>query len=221
MGYTAAALFSLASHCAPTVAPETIVAIIRTESRGDPLALNVNGTRQPVKQTNETDAIATARRYVDAGYSVDMGLGQINSRNMRKLGLTWETAFDPCVNVAALGQILTQNYNAVKAGREPQSALRLALSMYNTGSTSRGFRNGYVGKVVSNAGIVDGSQPDQVISQVSSSPDIDVRDVIVAENAARDARPIRPSPPPAWNVFERAAYDRQSKILAETERTSL
>jgi type IV secretion system protein VirB1 len=48
-----------------------------------------------------------------------------------------------------------------------------------------------------------------------------VRDVIVAENATRDARPIRPSPPPAWNVFERAAYDRQSKILAETERTSL
>jgi type IV secretion system protein VirB1 len=221
MGYTAAALFSLASHCAPTVAPETVLAIIRTESRGRPFALGVNGARQPAPQSNAVDAVAVARRYIAAGYSVDLGLGQINSRNMRKLGLTWETVFDPCTNIAALGQILTQNYSAVKAGRDPQTALRVAISLYNTGSSSRGFRNGYVAKVVGNAGSVDGSQPDQADTHVSASPDTDVRDVIVAENAARDARPIRPSPPPAWNVFERAAYDRQSKILAESERTSI
>jgi type IV secretion system protein VirB1 len=224
MGYAAAALFSLASHCAPTVAPETIVAIIRTESRGDPLALNVNGTRQPVKQTNEADAITTARRYVDAGYSVDLGLGQINSRNMRKLGLTWETAFDPCINVAALGQILTQNYNAVSASRDPQTALRVAISLYNTGSTSRGFRNGYVAKVIDNAGVA------HVVASVDPAPSVsaappsgDARQIIVAENITPQPQVTksRPSPPPAWNVFERAAYDRQNKTLLETGRTSL
>ena len=101
------------------------------------------------RQTNAADAAATARRYVAAGYSVDLGLGQINSRNMRWLGLTWETVFDPCTNVAALGRVLTANYNSAKAGRDPQTALRVALSMYNTGSQTRGFQNGYVAKVTS------------------------------------------------------------------------
>jgi type IV secretion system protein VirB1 len=120
-----------------------VLAIIHTESGGNPFALNVNGARQPARQTNAGEAAATARRYVAAGYSVDLGLGQINSRNMRWLGLTWDTVFDPCTNVAALARVLTTNYSAVKAGRDPQTALRIALSMYNTGSQTRGFRNGY------------------------------------------------------------------------------
>ena len=127
MTYSAAAILALASQCAPTVAPATVLAIVQTESRGDPFALNVNGGRQPTRQSNTTVAAATAQRYIAAGYSVDLGLGQINSRNMRWLGLTWETVFDPCTNVAALGRVLTTNYNAAKAGRDPQAALRVAL----------------------------------------------------------------------------------------------
>jgi type IV secretion system protein VirB1 len=224
MGYAAAALFILASHCAPTVAPETVLAIVRTESRGSPFALNVNGARQPAPQTNAVDAAAVARRYVAAGYSVDLGLGQINSRNMRGLGLTWETVFDPCTNIAALGQILTQNYNAVSAGRDRQTALRVAISLYNTGSTSRGFRNGYVAKVVGNAGVADVvASVDPAPSVKAAPPSANARQTIVAENIIPQPQitKSRPSPPPAWNVFERAAYDRQSKILAESERTSI
>src|SRR3546814_10028612 len=71
---------------------------------------------------------------------------------MRALGLTWETVFDPCTNIAALGRVLTQNYSAAINGRDPQDALRVALSLYNTGSALRGFNNGYVAKVVRNAG---------------------------------------------------------------------
>ena len=109
MAYSAAALLALASQCAPSVAPETVLAIIQTESSGEPFALNVNGGRQPARQSNAVDAASTARRFVAAGYSVDLGLGQINSRNMRWLGLTWETVFDPCTNVAALARVLTTN----------------------------------------------------------------------------------------------------------------
>ena len=128
MAYSAAALLALASQCAPSVAPETVLAIIQTESSGEPFALNVNGGRQPARQNSAADAAATARRDVAAGYSVDLGLGQINSRNMRWLGLTWDTAFDPCTNVAALARVLTTNYNAVSAGRDPQTALRVGQS---------------------------------------------------------------------------------------------
>ena len=226
MGYSATALFALASQCAPTVAPETVLAIVQTESSAEPFALNVNGGRQPARQGNAADAAATARRYVAAGYSVDLGLGQINSRNMRWLGLTWETVFDPCTNIAALGQLLTANYNAAKPGRDPQSALRVALSMYNTGSQTRGFRNGYVAKVVGNAGVADATTPYGAAMPVTATvppANTDLRQTLTAENTTLQipvAR-VRPAPPPQWNVFERAAYDRETQMLAESEGSSI
>jgi type IV secretion system protein VirB1 len=201
-----------------------VLAIIQTESSGEQFALNVNGGKQPARQTNATDAAATARRYVAAGYSVDLGLGQINSRNMRWLGLTWDTVFDPCTNVAALARVLTNNYNAVSAGRDPQTALRVALSMYNTGSQTRGFRNGYVAKVERNAGIAQRavSGPELIFAMAASSP-VDQRAILLAENAVPEQSPIqaRPAPPPKWNVFERAAYDRETQFLADSERPSI
>jgi type IV secretion system protein VirB1 len=226
MGYPATALLALASQCAPTVAPETVLAIVQTESSGEQFALNVNGGRQPARQNNAADAAATAQRYVSAGYSVDLGLGQINSRNMRWLGLTWETVFDPCTNVAALARVLTTNYNSVKAGRDPQTALRVALSMYNTGSQTRGFRNGYVAKVLGNAGVADtGITFAQVLPPVAVAPPAtgDLRGMLTLKNTvpqAPEAQP-RPAPPPKWNVFERAAYDREIQILAGNERSSI
>lgn len=226
MAYSAATLLALASQCAPSVAPETVLAIIQTESSGEPFALNVNGGRQPARQSNAGDAAATARRYVASGYSVDLGLGQINSRNMRWLGLTWETIFDPCTNVAALARVLTTNYNAVSAGRDPQTALRVALSMYNTGSQTRGFRNGYVAKVIHNAGISSIPAPfDTNVASIAlaSSATGDPRVVLASENAPLQTSAIRPrpAPPPKWNVFERAAYDHETQILAENERGSI
>lgn len=224
MAYATAAILSLAAQCAPTVAPQTVVAIVRTESGGWPFALNVNGGKQPARQNNAADAAATARRHIALGYSVDLGLGQINSRNMRWLGLTWETVFDPCTNIAALGRVLTQNYNSVISGSDPQTALRLALSMYNTGSTSRGFRNGYVAKVVSNAGVADiGTTHIPSVSLATPLPSGDIRDQLLAENSAPIAPAVqsRPAPPPKWNVFEYASYERESQLLADIERVSL
>jgi type IV secretion system protein VirB1 len=226
MACSAAAILALASQCAPTVAPETVLAIVQTESSGEQFALNVNGGRQPARQSSAADAAATARRYMAAGYSVDLGLGQINSRNMRWLGLTWETVFDPCTNVAALGRVLTTNYNAAKAGRDPQAALRVALSMYNTGSQTRGFRNGYVAKVVGNAGVANTAAfyRDEIPAVAIAAPaSVDLRENLAAEKAVLTA-PIlqaRPAPPPKWNVFERAAYERETQILAENERGSI
>ena len=224
MAYTATAMLALASQCAPTVAPETVLAIIQTESSGEQFALNVNGGKQPARQTNAADAAATASRYVAAGYSVDLGLGQINSRNMRWLGLTWETVFDPCTNVAALARVLTTNYNSVKAGRDPQTALRVALSMYNTGSQTRGFRNGYVAKVLRNAGVAQSAASGAPLILAAAAPlPNDERTLLLAENASPEPYIVqaRPAPPPSWNVFERAAYDRETQFLAENERPSI
>lgn len=216
MAHTAAAIIALASQCAPNVAPQTVMAIVQIESRGRPFALNVNGGPQPRAQSSAASAAAIAQRYIAAGYSVDLGLGQINSRNMRWLGLTWDTVFDPCTNIAALGMVLTSNYTSVKAGRDPQTALRMALSMYNTGSQTRGFRNGYVAKVVGNAGVAEMSPAVPIAASQSG----DVREMIAVQNAApqEPSSPPRSWPPPKWNLFERAAYDRETLLIAENQK---
>jgi type IV secretion system protein VirB1 len=131
-----------------------MAALVRTESEFRPLAIGINGgaklTRQPV---DKAEAVATAKWLLAKGYNIDLGLGQVNSNNLAKTGLTEEDAFDPCKNLAASATILHGNYQAARRkGLSEQDALYAALSAYNTGSFTRGFSNGYVQKVVYNAG---------------------------------------------------------------------
>lgn len=218
MTFSAAAILGLAAQCAPDVAPETIAAIVQTESHGYELAINVNGLGRNVAQpTTLAQAISISRAYVAKGYSVDLGLGQINSRNMKALGLSWETVFDPCTNIAAAGAVLAGNYRQVRHGLHPQRALRIALSMYNTGSQSRGFANGYVGRVVGNAGIANDAQPPAVPSatlpqtpEVATTNAATVLAALVEENTSDTGAPrAAPSPPPpSWDVFAKAEFER-------------
>lgn len=135
--------------CAPGVAVETIQAIVRVESAGDPLALNANRSGKPVRLKAEdlADAIRLARAEIAAGNTVDIGLMQINSANLPVLGRTVEQLFNPCTNLHAGATILTGAYAAaIKAHGEGQAALQAALSHYNTGNFQRGFANGYVAR---------------------------------------------------------------------------
>ena len=145
---------ALAQECAPWVAHETMAAIVKTESAFRPWAIGVNGGARLARQPeNRAEAVVTAKWLIDNGYNIDMGLGQVNSVNLDKTGLTVEDAFDACKNLAAAATILHWNYQAAR--REvpgEQAALHAALSAYNTGSFTRGFSNGYVQQVVNNAG---------------------------------------------------------------------
>lgn len=146
-------LSALVQQCAPNVGPTTIMAIIRTESSGNPWAINDNTARLVRQPATKEEAVATAKDLIGQGHSVDMGLGQVNSKNLAALGLSVEQVFEPCTNVAASAAILTAGYQrAVKQHGEGQPALLAALSAYNTGSLTLGFGNGYVQKVLANAG---------------------------------------------------------------------
>ncbi|NML91688.1 hypothetical protein CAF53_23185 [Sphingobium sp. LB126] len=216
MQFTTAAILGLAAQCASGVAPSTIAAVVHTESKGYQFALNVNGVaQQPDRPTNAADAARIARSYIAKGYSVDLGLGQINSNNMNALGLTWASVFDPCANIGAAGQVLAGNYHRVRDGRMPQEALRVALSMYNSGSQIRGFRNGYVHRVLSNAGVANGVTPVAYAAPISaaeggkeSQPPTTMLAELAAENMANAGPTPAASPPPAWDVFSRAAFER-------------
>lgn len=133
--------------CAPNVAPQTTEQVIQVESSGNPLAININGAKLPRKPTDAADAAKIAREYIGKGYSVDLGLMQVNSRNLPGLGYSVEDMFEPCKNIAAGSRVLTDFYTSARAKYpNAQSALRAALSAYNTGSFQAGFTNGYVAR---------------------------------------------------------------------------
>jgi len=133
--------------CAPMVAPQTTSKIIQVESGGNPLAININGAPLPRVPTDAIDAAALAREYINQGYSVDLGLMQVNSRNLEKLGYSVEDMFSPCKNIDAGGRVLAAFYaDARPQYADEQSALRAALSAYNTGDFSRGITNGYLAR---------------------------------------------------------------------------
>ena len=153
---------ALIHQCAPAVAPTVVEAIMRTESGFDPLALHINGgvrLRSPPRTASQ--AAAWSQWLIGRGYSVDMGLMQINSGNLASLGLTPADAFDSCQNIRAGAAILSRQYKlAVRAHGGGTGTLLRAISAYNTGTFTGGFRNGYVGKVVMR---MPGIRPDAVM----------------------------------------------------------
>jgi type IV secretion system protein VirB1 len=151
-----AALYSLAQLCAPAVAPQTLLAVARAESGFDPLAVAVNVVpRRVYHPASAAAAVALAGPLIARGESVDLGLGQINSRNLAALDLTLPAAFDPCRNLAGAAEILAGDFAASRPARiGAQPALRQALSRYNTGDPLRGLRNGYVSRVARSAALV-------------------------------------------------------------------
>lgn len=141
--------------CAPNVAPVTLQAMARVESGDNPLAIHVNATRvQPLPAHNAQEAARAAETFIARGYSVDIGLMQINSRQLASLGVTVDQMLDPCANIRAAATILTADYAAATRLRgDGQPALQAALSAYNSGDFYRGFANGYVARYYGPGGV--------------------------------------------------------------------
>jgi type IV secretion system protein VirB1 len=72
---------------------------------------------------------------------------QINSHNLRLLGLSLADAFDACHSIASAARLIQ------------------LFSRYNTGSPARGIENGYAMKVVASIGRLKG-QPEQTTTPV-------------------------------------------------------
>lgn len=145
----------LAATCAPNVHINTLSALVKHESATNTFAIGVNkGKRLATQPTTQTEATEIARDLIKNKTDFDAGLGQINVRNWAWLGLNEKTVFDPCTNLKAAQTVLSECYGrALKQQTNQQAALRAALSCYNTGNFERGFKNGYVNKVIAQAGI--------------------------------------------------------------------
>lgn len=145
----------LFATCAPAVSPETLGAIVRVESGSSPFVIGVNGAaRLPRQPATKAEAVATATDLIAKGYNIDLGIAQINSKNLRLYGMSVADAFDSCKNIALGARILSENYaQALKTQKTQKAALDAALSAYNTGSQVNGVANGYVSKIYAAAGL--------------------------------------------------------------------
>lgn len=136
-------------RCLPYEYHEIMKKIVKVESGGNPYAININGgaklSRQP---QNYYEAVSTANYLISQGYSIDMGMAQINSQHfskkgfLYKIGITVEDIFDSCTNLRAGAKVFGDAY------LKNNSNIVSALSAYNTGSPVRGIQNGYVNKVL-------------------------------------------------------------------------
>jgi type IV secretion system protein VirB1 len=128
---TIPAALALSLQCAPSVDPHMLVAIGQRESGLDPLTIHDNTTGQVL---HGPEVATTASQLISAGHSVDLGLMQINSRNLALLGLSVDDAFTACRSVEAAARLLA------------------LFSRYNTGRPQHGIANGYATKVIAAMG---------------------------------------------------------------------
>ncbi len=129
-----------------------MTAIVRVESGGEPLVIHDNRSRTTIHPHDVTEAIAWANQLMQAGHSVDLGLSQINSLNLVRLGLSTREAFDPCLNVRAGAMILANEYHAATLQfGSGQYALRRAIGAYNSGSLFAGYD--YIAQILRAAGV--------------------------------------------------------------------
>jgi type IV secretion system protein VirB1 len=187
----------LALRCGPSVAPSTLASIARTESDFQPYSIHDNTTGTSVAPATSDVAMQIASKLTEAGHSVDIGIMQINSANFALLGLTLEAAFDPCKSVAAGAAILAGDYAGGDTHAGQQSALRAAISRYNTGDAQRGFANGYVHKVEMAAGYIVPALDVNAGPAVMDSHPLPAAPLIT---------PTDPNAPPSWDVWSSFDY---------------
>lgn len=153
---------------------EVLRRVSEVESRLDPLAVHDNTTHISIHPASQASGAELARRWLDRGDSVDIGLMQINFSNLTKLGLRVETALDPCYSLKASARILSAAYAQRTSAADRQAALLIALSRYNTGRALVGLANGYVEHVLTAQSDTSKADPKSTASETTQGPDWDV-----------------------------------------------
>jgi type IV secretion system protein VirB1 len=134
-------------QCLPNDYKPYMARIVKIESNGNPFAININGNHKILRQPKtKKEAVYWSTILINKGYSIDMGISQINSQHFKAGGLfaksSIEAVFDPCANVLMGAYIFGKNYNKY------DGSVVMALSAYNTGHPEKGIKNGYVSKVL-------------------------------------------------------------------------
>lgn len=166
------------------ITTDRLRAFAEVESGQTALVLNINGPGGgPRRFRSEADAIAAAHALDAQGRDFDAGILQINRRNWSRVGLTAETVFKPCPNIAAGIVILAD-------------ADRRAACEWNTGRQNCRRPNGTNG------------YPEKIQAAAARL----AREAGEAPSPAPAAAP-QPDPdaPPAWDVWAKPRPRRVTK----------
>jgi len=199
---------SLAKRCAPDIHPATLAALVRIESGFEPLLVGVNGNpHRQFRPQSVQEGVAQAQTLLKQGASIDVGIGQINSKNFKRLGLSVEDAFDACRNLAASSRLLSAAYQQFRAaGLDEASALDASLSTYNTGDGGVGITNGYVGAAHTNANAGNYVVPGLGGNAVTGSSPSTAPAVLQASAPA--------TAPASWDVFGDASGGASGFVIS-------
>jgi type IV secretion system protein VirB1 len=130
-----------------------MTAIVTVESGGKPLAIGLNkGYRLKTQPKDENQAKNWVQYLEQNNYNFDVGLGQVNIKNIHHYGYKASDMLDPCLNLKISSEILEKSYQTALATSVSSKAIQQAISAYNTGNFNSGFNNGYVGKVNASLG---------------------------------------------------------------------
>lgn len=203
---TLTAILALATdpHCG-AAAPDgefasRLAAIAIHESGGDPLVIGVNADpahglpAATIHSATLQEAAARAGALMAQGRSIDLGLMQVNSGQLARHGLTLETAFDACRNMAA---------GADHYAEDVRMVWNLAHRRYNTGSTERG--SAYAASVER---VLNRVQAQQSTLPAPSTPSPSV------------SQPL-PPPPASWDVYGQARAARGQGVTAYSSNRPL
>ncbi|MCA3779121.1 MAG: lytic transglycosylase domain-containing protein [Burkholderia sp.] len=201
---------SMAQQCAPAVAPQTLAAIVRTESGFNPYAIGVVHGRLARQPRREDEAVATVNALQAAGWNYSAGLTQINRANWLRYGLTTRTVFDVCRNLAVGAAILRTCFVRARVIHvDPQGALRAALSCYASGDFVTGFRAGYVQRVAQSAAS-DGVTVPALTTAAKPIPVIPERVAGSRPATPRRPTPMHPTPPTSYGDAVRGQNDSEA-----------
>jgi type IV secretion system protein VirB1 len=159
---------SLAGRCAAGAPADTLLAIARTESALNVNAISINRPNAAARRAGYSDgqlvltkqpkdrreAMYWLHWFLLRRYTVSIGLMQVNSEMAPQFHVKPDQLLEPCTNLRIGAAILISVYtHLAREIGEGFSALDAALSFYNTGNPTAGFRNGYVAKVYAAAPI--------------------------------------------------------------------
>jgi type IV secretion system protein VirB1 len=157
---------SLAGRCAPGAPADTLLAIAKTESALYANAISINRPNAAARRAGySAGQLVLGKQPQDRKeatywlswfgihrYTVSIGLMQVNSEMAPRFHLKPEQLLEPCTNLRVGAAILISVYiESARELGEGFSALDVALSLYNSGNSITGFRNGYVASVYAHA----------------------------------------------------------------------
>lgn len=212
---TLAAFLHLAPQCAPSVHPDTLAAVVQTESRFQLYSINVNQAGRSIASRrfgSAAEAVAAVEELLRQGIdNIDLGPAQINLRagHLQRRGKSVADAFSPCTALSISADVLVDCWTRAPS-RDEQTRLDDTLSCYNTGGFERGRTNGYVRLVRASA--------ERVVPALRTAAGPSPSPASPTPSPVAPA-PAEPSCAPSWDAWAQATCERPARRAAPSTTT--